>query len=726
MSKKKESSAHRHNPSGLTKDSTFDEATAHLTKGDIETGARKSRRVAPRAAAPSTQGFPLVIPQNGIRRAYAEYHAGYYAADRIVYIYRPTIHERHVWEVDVSGHITAQLERTAPGRVVDGALTDRQDGRDGLTEGGASTLLLASGDKVTSMPAPVGTEPQAPLLEVETLAGVPEETAAMETIQPINSGEPGETQAALVLLDERRRPLTIPVQLTHDGQDAQEKRDIMVSSAVEIAHEVEGEVAARLIAILYRIASDPPYWRQPLITVETNLLLDQLGYKRSKEGYHENRNREVVRDTLIGLQRVEIRAQRFDPTSPTGRALYRAPLIYLRGGQYSIEETKDIPMSTLLERGLPTSLTIELGWYAGVRQADGRLGNNYALQPRASTFFGQLTAQQGTADALLEFLYLMRSLHANTSQPLVLTRGAALRRAHIHTRNVTRARQILEAALNRLKERGYVSNYTPIPSRPHETFEVTLCHTPPIAGTEGAEGQERSGRTTATRETRGQVPQGGEGSVLHRDETQPQALSSKAATLRAGESPDGQRTNVRSRPGSPARQKTSPSLWDHTTDLASGISQEAGQDDRESTPPSPAGRLIQHPAEGASADESTSGSINPFIDAATGQTGWYTETLAIRGVVRRATDVWRLVCQRLEQQKPTPPMLTTLLYSTQARWCATQLAPGDVQPWFVLRLPSGLAHLGETILVPPVQAALDQYWPGMIGVRIEHRLPGEE
>lgn len=39
---------------------------------------------------------------------------------------------------------------------------------------------------------------------------------------------------------------------------------------------VQPPLALRLIHVLYRIASDPPNWRHPLIEVETNELLDAL------------------------------------------------------------------------------------------------------------------------------------------------------------------------------------------------------------------------------------------------------------------------------------------------------------------------------------------------------------------------------------------------------------------------------------------------------------------
>src|SRR5262249_4416054 len=156
----------------------------------------------------------------------------------------------------------------------------------------------------------------------------------------------------------------------------------------------------------------------------TNQLLDDLGYERSNDGRHQTLNRERVRDALRGLERVELRALRFnDQVEPTRRDLFRAPLLYVGHASYNAAESADQPGSTLLERGLPTHLTIELGWYSGVRLPDGRLGNNYALLPTGATYFHEHAHYAATDDALLEFLFLKRSLLRNTAGPITLSRG---------------------------------------------------------------------------------------------------------------------------------------------------------------------------------------------------------------------------------------------------------------------------------------------------------------
>jgi hypothetical protein len=112
-----------------------------------------------------------------------------------------------------------------------------------------------------------------------------------------------------------------------------------------------------------------------------------------------------------------VRAQQFDPSSPSRRTIYRAPLIYIRAAEYDAQETSGLSVHELLERGLPNRLQVELGWYAGVRRPDGRLGNNYVLLPRAASYYSTQADHGATEDWLLEFLYLKRSCATTPRSP---------------------------------------------------------------------------------------------------------------------------------------------------------------------------------------------------------------------------------------------------------------------------------------------------------------------
>ena len=288
--------------------------------------------------------------------------------------------------------------------------------------------------------------------------------------------EPDEAPSASISDTHAQKPLDLAlVVLKSDLTPVTGKDDpLLVTSAIEVAEHIEGPVAGRIVRILYRIANDPPFLRHSRITVDMNELLDDLGYERTAHGYHNAPNRERVRDALLALSRVEIRGERFDHAG--GREFYSAPLITIRGGYYQERETRDIPLSELLERGLPSKLHIELGWYEGVRRSDGSIGNNYLLLPRDLSYFrsvGQADHMK-TEDLLAEFLWLRYSLQFRRGLTLSLTLDVALKHAGVTNSNVTRARQTLEKALQSLMARGHVAHYTPLPAKRSQSFTVTL------------------------------------------------------------------------------------------------------------------------------------------------------------------------------------------------------------------------------------------------------------
>lgn len=248
-----------------------------------------------------------------------------------------------------------------------------------------------------------------------------------------------------------------------------------IASAASVVSMVERNSAARVLRVLYRIANDAPYFRQPLIEVDMNKLLDDLGYERGKDGYHDSKTRAHVRDVLHALACVELRTEIYDRATDM-RDISVAPLIVLRGGRHRHEETRDISLAELLEKGLPVSLRIQLGWYNGVRRPDGQMGNDYALLPRELAFYQGLPSadQLGTADRLAEFLWLRYSRQQGRVRDIIVTLAEALAKSGVRTKNTTRAREIIAQALQHLISRGLVERHTTLPRARGGSFVVTL------------------------------------------------------------------------------------------------------------------------------------------------------------------------------------------------------------------------------------------------------------
>lgn len=326
---------------------------------------------------------------------------GFFAADRILFLYRPAIHTEHTWQPSPDE------------QVVEGVATDPGIRRAFATPGSTQT------------------DDHLPL---QLVALKPDLTPATPSDEPA-----------------------------------------IVASACEVAEHIEGPVAGRIVRILYRIANDPPYWRHPRITVDVYALLDELGYTRDDRGYHNTINRTRVRDILQALSRVEIRGERF--VGDGNREVYRAPLLYIRGGLYREQETEGIDLARIFEEGLPRTLHLELGWYSGVRRANGELGNNYVLLPRSlATYTDAAQADhQATEERLADFLWMRYSLGQSRSPTLTLTLEVALRRSGITNKNITRARDTLQKALDRLVKGHQVLRYSALPLRRSSSFTVTLA-----------------------------------------------------------------------------------------------------------------------------------------------------------------------------------------------------------------------------------------------------------
>ena len=152
---------------------------------------------------------------------------------------------------------------------------------------------------------------------------------------------------------------------------------------------------------------------------------------------------------------------------------------------YDNDEEANASLSTweLFERGVAGDImqvTIGQDWYEGVRRRDGTRGNNYTLVPRLGN--PKLLANpvhSRTEDRLENYLYTRYKELKYTKLNISILRSTAMEKAGITTKNVTRATQILQKALDKLKDKGVLLSYgpLPLPIRAIDTLSVELNET---------------------------------------------------------------------------------------------------------------------------------------------------------------------------------------------------------------------------------------------------------
>ncbi len=270
-----------------------------------------------------------------------------------------------------------------------------------------------------------------------------------------------------------------------DGFEAQdqEKREMALVAVTEVARAALGDYAARVMHLLFEVANDYPHWRTPNVTFSVNEFLDRLGYARDKRGIHYSKNRRYLMRTLVALNNTIVVAER--PVYDKGkhyRAAVREALITSIRTIYSNDEEANAGLSTweLFERGTPGDIiqvTIGQAWYEGVRRRDGTPGNNYTLVPRLGD--PRLLVNPGhtrTEDRIENYLYTRYKELKYSKLTISIQRSTALDKAGVTTKNVTRATQILQKALDKLQTKGVITDYSPrpLPLRPNESFTVEL------------------------------------------------------------------------------------------------------------------------------------------------------------------------------------------------------------------------------------------------------------
>lgn len=274
----------------------------------------------------------------------------------------------------------------------------------------------------------------------------------------------------LGVLRAERRTIAVQMRLPIEADQP------LIDNILDMIRPFLGTFGARVVQLLYEIANDPPHYRHPIINVDTNEMLDRLGLKRDDRGVHRSKNRERLRDALNAAHALEIVAEYTaqEKGKLVRKQLYRTVLSIL-GATFDAEENASFSTLELRERGLPKSLQIRLNFYDGIRQPDGRLGNQFVLVPRlAAPKDLQKANYAATAELLRAYLLFRYRQTKMKNRTLVVTRQTALEKANITTKNVTRATEILTRALNKLVADGTVEHFGELPIKSDASFEVTL------------------------------------------------------------------------------------------------------------------------------------------------------------------------------------------------------------------------------------------------------------
>lgn len=255
-----------------------------------------------------------------------------------------------------------------------------------------------------------------------------------------------------------------------------ETTDEIIDNVIDLIRPYLGAYGARVIQLLYQIANDPPYWRQPVVTVQTNDLLDQLGQKRDERGIHRSKNRERLRDVLNAAHKLEIVGEY--TSSEDGKQERKAffhTVLSLIGATYDPDETRDISTLELREKGLPRTVQLRLNFYDGVRRKNGELGSQYVLMPRLAEGAKLVKANYARTHELLKQYFLFLYRQDTRTGILQISRQDALAKANITNSNPRQATATLRKALEKLLADGTLERYdSQIPVKAEETFEVVL------------------------------------------------------------------------------------------------------------------------------------------------------------------------------------------------------------------------------------------------------------
>lgn len=310
-------------------------------------------------------------------------------------------------------------------------------------------------------------EEEQTLIKQETLIAVDKLYASKATEIHI---PPELWESEVGVLRANRRTITIQARIPDDTNDA------FIDNILDIVRPYLGTFGARVVQLLYEIANDAPYYRTPVVTVNTNEMLDRLGLKRDARGVHQARNRERLRDTINAAHLLEILGEyTVWEDGELTRKMFRRTVLSILGASFSRDETSNLSTFELHTRGLPKSIQIRLNFYDGIRRPDGKPGNQFLLMPRlAETQKLKKANYSNTYESLKSYVLFRFRQTRMVNRTFSLTRKTALEKANIKNKNVTRATQTLVKALNRLVVDGILDEYGTVPLDPSASFEVTL------------------------------------------------------------------------------------------------------------------------------------------------------------------------------------------------------------------------------------------------------------
>ena len=101
---------------------------------------------------------------------------------------------------------------------------------------------------------------------------------------PIHSAPPVEDwNFKLGILRADRRTIALQMKLPLNSDQP------LIDNVIDMIRPFLGVFGARVVQLLYEIANDPPYFRHPVISFDTNMMLDRLGLRRDSRGIHRSK-----------------------------------------------------------------------------------------------------------------------------------------------------------------------------------------------------------------------------------------------------------------------------------------------------------------------------------------------------------------------------------------------------------------------------------------------------